>query len=351
VRRLKSTELIPFVLLVPLFIGACAPQYKARIDATAFEGILWPGKPEKPRIKYLWSLQNVGAEEKEDKKTYLDMIAGRADHDITNPKTSDTLLRPQGVYVDERRYYIADPGAGRVTLIDRKTMDVVQITEARGEPLEYPLGVVAGADGRIFVSDADMGKVAAYSDAGKFLYFFEGEIGRPTGLAIDHAAGIVYVVDTLGHNVIRYGLDGKKIGSFGRRGEEDGEFNYPGYVNVDGKGQVYVSDSLNFRVQIFSSDGKFIGKFGVLGDSFDTLDKPKGVAVDREGHIYVVDAGPDMVKIFDVEGRLLLFFGERGQRYGDFYLPTGIFIDKNNIIYVADTVNMRVQAFQFLGGE
>jgi hypothetical protein len=58
-----------------------------------------------------------------------------------------------------------------------------------------------------------------------------------------------------------------------------------------------------------------------------------------------------MIKIFDRTGRLLLFFGGTGHRYGDFYLPTGIFIDGKNVIYVADTVNMRIQAFQFLGGD
>ncbi len=58
-----------------------------------------------------------------------------------------------------------------------------------------------------------------------------------------------------------------------------------------------------------------------------------------------------MIKIFDKEGRLLLFFGEKGSFYGNFDLPAGIFIDSNNRIYVADSLNMRLQVFQFLGGD
>src|SRR3990172_3319939 len=106
-------------------LASCArPQYKAQIDMTLSEGIIWPGKPETPRIKYLWSLNNVGAEEpRED--SYLDFLTGRTTEDITDLQASGTLVRPQAVYVDEKRLYIADPGASRVTVVDRKTMDVM----------------------------------------------------------------------------------------------------------------------------------------------------------------------------------------------------------------------------------
>lgn len=331
-------------------LASCAPVYRGQIDASSSGTILWPGPPEKPRIKYLWSLHNLAAGN-EKERNLMDVVSGKTREDVSDPQTSYTLQRPQGVYVDEKRYYIADPGAARVTLVDRDTMDVLQITEAGGESLQYPISVVSGPDGRIYVSDPESKKVFIYSKNGKYLSFFEGDIERPTGMAIDKQRGIVYVVDTLGHNVYKYSLDGKRIGSFGRRGEGDGEFNFPSYVFVDGKGSVYITDFLNFRIQIFSPEGRFEGKFGILGDSFDSLDKPKGVAVDREGHIYIVDAGRDMVKIFRRDGKLLLFFGETGHKHGDFYLPTGLFVDDKDVIYVADTVNARIQAFQFLGGD
>lgn len=332
-----------------IFLSSCAPVYKARLDMTASERIIWPRSPEKPRIKYLWSLYNIGAEETEGEKTFLDLISGKNAEDIA--ETSGILLRPQGIYVDEKRFYIADPGASRVTVVDRSTMDVMHILDSKDEGLEYPLSVVADREGRIYISDPEIKKVIAYSGDGKFLFYFEEDIKRPTGLAIDRQRGLIYVVDSLGHTVHIYGLDGKRRGGIGRRGEGDGEFNFPSHAFVDDKGMLYVTDFLNFRIQVFSPDRTFVGKFGKLGDSFNAFDKPKGVAVDKEGDIYVVDAGKDMVKIFDKEGRLLLFFGDKGQRYGEFYLPTGIFIDDRDVIYVADTINMRIQAFQFLGGQ
>ncbi|MBA4373408.1 MAG: hypothetical protein C0402_11185 [Thermodesulfovibrio sp.] len=329
-------------------LTACAPAIeKARFDITAQDAITWPGTPEKPRIKYLWALQQVGNADSKDQNSLERIVAGSEKEEL---QRTNILLRPQAVYVDEKRYYIADPGAMRVTIIERQSLDVMHITYARADSLEYPIGVVADTQGNIYVSDPELKKIIAYTAQGSFLHFFEGEIVRPTGLAIDRSRNIVYVADSLGHAVHIYGTDGKRKGTFGKRGEGDGEFNFPGHLFVDQQGRLYVTDFLNFRVQIFAPDGKFLKKFGSVGDSHAALDKPKGVAIDTEGNIYVVDAGRDMVKIFDQEGRSLLFFGEKGHGYGQFYLPTGIFVDARNIIYVADTINMRIQAFRFLGG-
>lgn len=351
---LSSIKALSYVSLCALGLiqVSCAPSsFKARLDTTFSGGIVWPGSPERPRIKYLWSLQDVGVPSEEKKNEILSLLAGDGGQNITDPQDFPVLVRPQGIYVDERRLYIADPGAFRVTVIDRKTMDVMHIVEAYEEWLEYPRGIAADVQGNIFVSDPELKKLIAYSAEGKFRFFFEGDFLRPEGIAFDKKRGLLYVADTYGHIIYVYGTDGKRLGSIGRLGRAAGEFYYPTYIAVDRSGNLYVTDSLNFRIQVFSPDGSFLRALGTLGDSFNTLDKPKGVAADSEGHIYVVDGARHMVKIFDQDGRLLLFFGEKGERYGDFYLPAGIFIDERDIIYVADSLNMRVQAFQFLGGD
>jgi len=329
-------------------VSACAPVIqRAGLDLTAFEKIVWPGAPEKPRIQYLWSLHRLGNAADGEGAGFKMFFAGSEMEEL---QAMSALGRPQGIYADERRYYIADPGAVRVTVIDRVTLDVMHILYAGADRLEYPISVVSDNAGSIYVSDPELGKVIVYDSRGDFRFYFDGDIGRPAGLAMDNKRGLVYVADSLGHAVHIYGTDGKRKRSIGKRGEGDGEFNYPGHLVVDRDGTLYVSDFLNFRIQIFSPEGRFIAKFGKVGDSYDALDKPKGIGVDNEGHIYVVDGAKDMVKIFDRNGRLLLFFGETGHDYGQFYLPTGMYIE-NNVIYVADTINRRIQALRFLGGQ
>jgi len=338
------------VAVMILSAVSCAPAYRAHFDLTASGQIVWPGEPEKPRIKYLWVLQNVGSGEG-GRRTAMDVITGKTMDDITDPQTSSILLRPQGFYADESRYYIADPGAVRVTVIDRKSGELFHIKTVDGESLEYPRSVVADREGNIYVVDSDLARVISYDRRGKFRFFFSGGFRRPTGIAIDRQRDRIYVVDTNAHTVYIYDTGGVRRGSMGHRGSGKGEFNYPTHAFVDRNGDLYVTDFLNFRVQIFSPEGEFVASIGSLGDSYDTLDKPKGVAVDSGGHIYIVDGAHDMVKIFDRRGRLLLFFGSTGHELGEFYMPTGLFIDEKDIIYVMDTINMRVQAFQFLGGD
>ncbi len=336
-------------VLMAVLATACAPS-RAAIDYTMSEGIVWPGQPEKPRIKYLWSLQRVEGGEGPGK--FARFVAGDIGYDASAPQYSDVLVAPHGVFVDDREVlYVADPGAKRVTVVNLKDMKSFNITRAGGMSLMTPIGVVVSPDGRVYVSDADLAKVAVFNEKGKFMKFFGGEFKRPTGLAINAAEELIYVADTWEHMVYVYGFDGTRKGSIGQRGEGPGKLNYPTHISVDADGLLYVSDTLNFRIQIFSPTGKLLNTFGLIGDSFDTFDKIKGIAVDTEGHIYVVDSAQDMVKIYNREGELLLFFGKTGQYYGDFNLPAGIYIDANDRIYIADSMNMRLQAFQFLGGD
>ena len=82
---------------------SCAPQM-AIIDRTAMDKILWPGTPEKPKIKYQWSLSIVSGSK--DDSTY-DVLFGKRD-DFTDPRTSNILLRPYSIF-DFRFFRSARP--------------------------------------------------------------------------------------------------------------------------------------------------------------------------------------------------------------------------------------------------
>jgi DNA-binding beta-propeller fold protein YncE len=339
----KSLLLFIFSLF---FIPSCAPT-KAIIDTTAMNAIIWPGPPEKPRITYQWSMSIVHGKEGLDIAEML--IGGR--EDFSDPRTSNRLLRPFNLFVDENeRLYIVDPGAYRLTIVNLKSKDAMNIISAENEEFHSPVGVVA-YKGRIYLSDSLLKKVFIFDERGKKIGEFEGRFERPTGLAINRSKGVIYVADTLAHRIQLFDLNGRHINGFGVNGDGDGEFNFPTHLWVDNSGNLYVTDSMNFRIQIFDSNETFVGKFGTLGDWFGDLDKPKGVATDSLGNIYVVDSVKDMVKIFNREGKILLFFGENGIHYGEFWLPSGIFIDNKDNIYVADTFNGRIQVFKFIGHE
>lgn len=345
--RTRTISLFLLALFAGGFFCGCASQ-KAYLDINLSDKIQWPGEPENPVVLYKWSLQKVAMHGAPG--SFAEFLFGSSDLPGGDPRDSSILLRPFGLFVDnDKRLYMTDTGAARVTVVDLKTMDAFSFFETPEGDLAMPMAVVADSTGRIFVSDAILSRVFIFDRRGKFVAALRGEFERPTGMAIDEINDRLYVTDSAAHVVYVYRLDGEFLSLLGGRGSERGKFNFPSHLFVDGLGRLYVTDAMNFRVQIFDSGGNYIDSFGTLGELYGNLDKPKGVAVDAGGRIFVVDSIKDMVKIYDRSGKLLLFFGEKGNERGQFWLPSGIFIDRENLIYVADTYNMRVSAFSFLG--
>ncbi len=73
----------------------------------------------------------------------------------------------------------------------------------------------------------------------------------PTGIAIDANRGLVYVSDSVSHHISVFTSKGQFVSTFGKRGSEPGEFNYPNGLAVSADGILYVCDTKNNRVQCF----------------------------------------------------------------------------------------------------
>lgn len=343
-RRATRTGLALASLALAFGLWGCAeaPVKDDPALLTPQTPLIWPAPPEPAKISYLSSIRqpaDIGAG-----KGFFRRIA-----EFVLGSTSDEIIKPYGVTVDSSgRVVVTDSAFKRVHVYDIKKKEYLYMDEPGKEEFLTPIAAATDAENRIFVTDSGAARVFVFSPKGKFIKSFAAGV-RPTGIAINKAAGIVYVADTSSHTVNMFSLDGKPAGSFGSLGILDGQFNYPVDISVDREGMVYVVDSMNFRVQIFDKTGRFNAKFGRHGDGTGDFGRPKGIAVDREGHIYVADALFDTVQIFDREGNFLLNFGAVGRSAGKFWLPSGLFIDEGNKIYVGDSYNSRVQVFEYLG--
>ena len=157
------------------------------------------------------------------------------------------------------------------------------------------------------------------------------------------------MADTQSHDVKVFDAERRHVATLGRRGEGEGEFNYPTHLHFAG-GELYVADTMNSRVQVFAA-GKHRLTVGARGLYLGNLVRPKGVTVDSDGNIYVVESYFDHLLVFDKHGNFLLPIGGLGAAVGQFYLPAGVWSDARNRIFVADMFNGRVVVLQFLGGE
>jgi sugar lactone lactonase YvrE len=307
-------------------------------------GPVWPPPPQTTRIRYIKSISgasDIRIEKSWFKKT-IDTLFGKDD-------AGEMLLRPYGVFADDKGIYVTDPGARLLHVFGLSEKKYFKINKADKDEFLSPIGVAADKNGDIYLSDSLLKRVFIFDRDGKY----RRDIGsadlfiRPAGVAMDEER--LYVVDTHGHKIAVFlKKDGSFLFSFGKNGSGSGNFNYPTNIFIDKEGMLYVTDSMNFRVQIFDRQGHFISTFGKHGNGSGDFSKPRGIAVDSDGNVYVADALFDTVQIFNKDGRLLLAFGKTGRGNGQMILPAGLFIDEQDKIYVADSYNSRVQIFQYL---
>lgn len=125
----------------------------------------------------------------------------------------------------------------------------------------FPNGLAVDSDGDVYVADSNDGRLAIFDPDGKLAASIQrgvadGDLGLPRGVALHD--GKLYVVDTTAQAVKVYDVSGdvtkvpSYVGSFGVEGIEDGAFEYPNGIAIDGDGRIYVTDRENNRVQIWT---------------------------------------------------------------------------------------------------
>lgn len=358
-RSLDGRRLLARWLLfaAALMLAGCAEtKYVMQFDVgrAAADAPVWPPAGETARYRYAGQLtgeDNLVAADGDQRGAALRLfywlvgLAGFGEEKIT-------LKRPQSGMTDEQgRIYVTDVSSHAVFVFDQPAGKLhVWSTAQEYRRFVTPIGIAAGAGGRILVADAELGEVFRLDRDGKPAGSFgRGILVRPTGLARDALRGRIYVSDTHAHDIKVFDDDGRLLQTIGKRGEDEAGLNFPTHLAFAGE-RLYVSDSMNARVQVFDAQGNFMRSVGRRGLYFGNLTRPKGVAVDGTGNIYVVESFYDHLLVFDSEGRFLMPLGGTGSEIGQFYLPSGVWTDARGRIYVADMFNGRVVIFQFLGG-
>src|SRR5213078_4951565 len=214
----------------------------------------------------------------------------------------------------------------------------------RGQ-FDGPRAIATDSAGNIFVADTGNGRIEKFSPNGAFVTSI-GQFEAPNGIAIDRAGNIyvaeigskhrvqklgpdgtlvaewapglygprriaigpddsIYLVDSGRNRIVKFGLDGQVLASWGSEGSGDGQFRGLSSVTVDPiNSKVYVADTLNSRIQVFDSNGKFLNKWAVpewgQGVCYEDL------AVDSEtGRLYASSAHMSTILVFDLQGNRL----------------------------------------------
>jgi len=329
----KVRSILKVVLLCFLAaIVSCGPE---KVVDVAPE-LVWPLPPQRPRIKFvdyiIGSLDVTGSRGGEVKRV------------LFGEEGEVGFTKPIFVASVGKRVFVS--GLSGIAMMDFGNKKFGYIGSGM---FLNPTGVAASKKGFVYIADsASRSLYISDLKTGKTNEIKEEKYGNPGGLAVDDNNDRLIAVDVKKHHINVYSLDGKRLFTFGVRGVEDGEFNFPYDVATDDEGNIYVVDSGNFRVQKFDKDGHFLMKFGSIGTMPGQFARPKGIALDSDGNIYVVDGAFGNFQIFDKQGRALLAVGSIGVEPGQFLLPIGIAIDDKDKIYVVDQLNKRIQVFQYI---
>lgn len=340
---MKATDKFAVVLmclgagLVLLTLSGCGTARPEKLE------IGWPPAPKEPMIVYeqtIYGSQNL-------ERSFFGKIG-----DFLFGKSSNMALgKPYGVLFDGKdRLYVADTSKKGIMVLDFKS-GKVEFIESLGSygRLGEPVNMVLDGQNNLYVADTRLNKVVVFDPLGQFTHFIgAGQLTSPVGLALGPDDRNLYIVDAARHEVKIFTTAGDSVGSFGKRGDMEGEFYHPLGIAISPSGTIYVVDSFHFAIQAFDLEGNFLSSFGSSQEGPGTLARPRAIALDSDGHLYVTDALRNNVQIFDPSGRLVLHFGMNGFQPGQFRLPAGICISKDNRIFVVDSINQRIQEFRYL---
>lgn len=244
---------------------------------------------------------------------------------------------------------------------------------------------VISSAGAVTTLAGDSGNPGGYADLTGKAALFDG----PRGLAVDAAAGQVYVADTLSNCIRKIDIASQAVstlegicsppvtaGSPGASaGSSDGtgqtaSFNGPSALALDGQGHLYVADSGNDTIrQITLATGSVLTVAGVAkssgsADSLSnvglpqsaTFNNPQGITVNGN-LVYVADTGNDTIRLVTIStkagvttgttttlaGTVGLAGSTNGSTGVSFSQPMGLAMDGSGNLFVADYGNQTVR--------
>jgi sugar lactone lactonase YvrE len=256
---------------------------------------------------------------------------------------------------------------------DGKLLAVLEVPPGCG-------GIAIGRNGYLYLSHFPRGKatdarkadrITVYDQSGKFLKEWgesgtgNGQFNFPGGLAAA-PNGRLYVADQTNRRVQVFDAEGKFLTKWGEYGVRPGQFGGnvipkrrdggPQFVALDSEGHVYTTEAAVGRIQKFTDDGMFLltwgdnedkpGSFGgVFNGQTGRIEKgPVGICVDGHDRVWV-SAVSGRIQQFTKDGTYLRGFGEQGTKPGQFYAPHGLALDSHGNLYVVDAYNHRIQEF------
>ena len=214
--------------------------------------------------------------------------------------------------------------------------------------LTTPWGIAVNEQDEIAVSDVGNDKIHLFKRDGTHLKSFggkgaqHGQFNWPSGTAY-HGDNII-VAEQSNHRVQVLSRQGGYLRHFGGEGSLDHQLNFPAGLYINSDRNIIVADRVNKLIKIFSADGQFLNKLGTEGCFTEPFH-----CIQHDNCLIVSDKGDHSVKCFDRKGNFLYKVGKKGNAHGEFNSPHCLSMNKAGRLMVCDCENHRIQVFDLSG--
>lgn len=195
-------------------------------------------------------------------------------------------------------------------------------TTCLAEGMEYPIGVVAGPYGRLFVADRNLPGIWKIDQGNPSIYFqgskkFRTPLNAVRCVAMD-AKGVLYAGDSATREVYRFDESGQP------QPLTSGGIGIPMSMAFDSKGKLFVADlELHCIYQIPSGGG--------TPTEYAKVPAPRGIAVDAQDRVWVLSSSKQPVIRFDENRKSEVVVGEPV-----FEFANQMVVDSRGNAYVCD---------------
>jgi len=196
--------------LLAFALAACASApaklHFGMLDAPEGRRVQFPPEPEVPRFLYAGQLvgernfRRAQSDLERPMNDLFELITGVGSPEVERVE----LQRPvSGLADDAGRIYVTDMSRQAVYVFDERAGELLVWERARGlTKFLAPAAIARGRNGEVLVSAAGLGYVVRLDAQGNPTGVIgEGQLKRPTGLAVDAARGTMFVADTYDHDV------------------------------------------------------------------------------------------------------------------------------------------------------
>ena len=216
----------------------------------------------------------------------------------------------------------------------------------------FPTGLALNvAESCLFVADHNNAiqkfKITYPDSSNKFPCLFEyietysrkeSALKCPCGLAFSKKESKLFVCDNQNHRIQVFANHGTVTAIFGKRGDQNGEFNEPHSITINSdEDKLFITDHGNSRVQVFTPQGDFIQVIVdvTYAPNWPQLKYPRGIHCTCDGRLLVSSTHTNCVLEFDEHGTYK-------STMEDIHQPSGIILHYTGDVIVTCTDPKRI---------